>query len=385
MSDSAFSPDSFSRGVADFTSLQGFPHFMLKEIHEQPQVVQTCLSHYLNWESDLDASSLPFKLGLPAHWYEETAEIHILACGTSRHAGLVSQFWLEQLAEIPTRLRSGSEFLAAPLPIAAIAPTLTVGITQSGETTDTLMALELEQQRRLERSPNSSSRLLGITNQPSSSLAKVVDYLMPTLAGPEIGVAATKTFVSQLVVLYLLALEFAVRRQKLDSSGLDFHLTQLQRLPELLQEVLQLEDSIQSLAQHLVETQHCVILGRGIHRAIALEGALKLKETTYLHAEGYAAGEFMHGPMALLDAAMPVIAIAPAGKTHPAILENISKARSHGATAIGIVTADIAAETKSVFDLQIVLPVSRWVQLSVKRISTSLNAQCLARKRVERS
>ena len=324
------------------------PHFMLKEIHEQPAVIQNCLNHYL------DAATGKLRLGLPADWYPQINEFHILACGTSRHAGLVGQFWIEQLAGIPARIRSGSEFQEAPLPLTA--HTLTIGVTQSGETTDTLKALEMDKQRRMGRSQQDSFRSLGITNQASSSLAQMVDVLLPTLAGQEIGVAATKTFTTQLVVFFLLTLDFAQRRQCISESTYRALIEELQQIPLIIQQVLQQEPIIQTIAAQLIETHHCILLGRGVNRAIALEGALKLKETTYLHAEGYAAGEFMHGPIALLDEQVPVIAIAPSDATYEALRPNVQKAKSHGSPIIGLVTSDTSSESNAIFDTAISLP-----------------------------
>jgi len=364
---SSVNPNSFSS--------QGFRHFMLKEIYQQPEVIQACLTQYLGGQESEIRNQKDFRLQIadfglkppdsrqspianrqspiPSSIPHPVNEIHIIASGTSRHAGLVAQFWLEQLAKIPTRVRSGSEFVEAPLPLTT--HTLTLGITQSGETADTLQALELEKQRRSGLSAAYQSCLLGITNHPASSLAQQVDVVMATLAGTEVGVAATKTFTTQLLVLFLLTLDLANHRRAMQHDRIQDFLNALNQLPAKIQQVFQQNSLIQTLAQQFVEAQSCVLLGRGISRAIALEGALKLKETTYLHAEGYAAGEFMHGPIALLDERVPVIAIAPAG-TYPAIFSNVQKAKSHGSPVIGIVAADNAAETAGVFDTQIVVP-----------------------------
>lgn len=322
---------------------------MLKEIYQQPEAIQTGLATYL--DGTPASRFAPPLTTLLAELAVPPDAIHIIASGTSRHAGLIAQFWLEQLAGIPTRVRSGSEFLEAPLPLTG--NTLTIAVTQSGETADTLQALAFDQQRRTNLSRERGC-FVGITNQAVSPLAHQVDVLLPTLAGPEVGVAATKTFTTQLVVFCLLALMLAEHRQIRDRSPQ--LLVSLAQLPALLQQTLQQATWLQAVAQSLVDRQHCLVLGRGINRAIALEGALKLKETTYLHAEGYAAGEFMHGPIALLDEKVPVIAIVPAGNTQPALLANVSKAKSHGSPIIGIVTTENAAETKHLFETQIILP-----------------------------
>lgn len=326
---------------------------MLKEIHQQPVAIQTCLAAY--WNPQAQAIQLPPIPHPPSpHPSSFPSEIHILASGTSRHASLVAQFWLEQLAHIPTQVRSGSEFLEAPLPLTA--NTLTIGVTQSGETADTLQALEFDQHRRLAASPEFQPYLLGVTNQGSSSLADRVDALIPTLAGTEVGVAATKTFTTQLVVFYLLALRLAEQRQSLSRDRLLQVIAALHQLPAKIQQALQQADRIQAIAERLVNARHCIVLGRGINQAIALEGALKLKETTYLHAEGYVAGEFMHGPIALLDEQIPILAIVPADSTHTNLLANLRKAKSHGSPIIGIVAGDAAASTAELLDAQILLP-----------------------------
>jgi glucosamine--fructose-6-phosphate aminotransferase (isomerizing) len=303
---------------------------MLKEIYEQPEVLRACLATYLTGDRDQ-----PIGLSLPIERDQDLDQVHLIACGTSRHAGLVAQHWLEQIAGIPTRIRSGSEFVLAPLPWTA--NTLTIGITQSGETADTLKALMIDQTRRAELGDRFQPRQLGITNQPKSSLANLVDQILPTFAGTEIGVAATKTFTTQLAVLCCVMLDLAVRRGTIAPDQFQQWITALKRLPEQMALILDQDDVIQDLAHMLVNSQHCILLGQGVNRAIALEGALKLKETTYIHAEGYAAGEFLHGPIALLDYQIPVIAIAPTGSSQAAVLHTAHKAQTYGARVIGIV------------------------------------------------
>lgn len=338
------------------------PHFMLQEIYQQPEVVRTCLETYWNGncglgiggqKSEADPSSV-IDLNLPTSFYSNLDEIHILACGTSRHAGLIAQYWLEQLATIPTRVRSAAEFPAAPWPLTP--NTLTIAVTQSGETADTLAALRLETARCHELGCARHPHSIGITNQPGSTLTQEVDHTLFTLAGPEIGVAATKTFTAQLVVFLCLALDLAARKQTMPEESLHSIGIALQQIPTFMQQVLEQENAIHHLAQRLVAAEHCILLGRGVNRAIALEGALKLKETTYLHAEGYAGGEFLHGPIALLEAKVPVIAIVPNGSSSEAMLATVEKAKVHGSPAIGLITQDLAAKTTALFDHQIILP-----------------------------
>ncbi|MBD2075547.1 isomerizing glutamine--fructose-6-phosphate transaminase [Phormidium sp. FACHB-592] len=337
---------------------QGFAHFMLKEIYEQPDVVRQCLAAYLKpgWDSDQDASlsSNPFNLALPDELFATVSEIQLVACGTSRHASLVAQYWFEQLAGIPTRVRSASEFVSAPFPLAR--NTLTIAVTQSGETADTLAAIAAAKRRSSPAESSLQSWLLGITNQSESSLTKAVDYTLPTLAGTEVGVAATKTFMAQLVVFCCLALEFAFRRQALSPQQLAPTIAALRSLPDQIETTLQHQhEPIQTIAQTFANVKDCIVLGRGINHAIALEGALKLKETTYIHAEGYAGGEFMHGPIALLDATVPVIAIAPAGSVYDSMLANTEKAKANGAPLIGITTVTEPAD-RTVFAHPLTVP-----------------------------
>lgn len=333
---------------------QEFAHFMLKEIYEQPEVVRTCLAAYLkpDWTTGEQAEipSSPFNFSLPAAMLADMTQIQIVACGTSYHAGLIAQHWLEQLAGIPTRVRSASEFVSAPPPLTA--NTLTIAVTQSGETADTLAAVKESRSQSIA----SQSWLLGITNQPESSLATAVDNTLPTLAGTEVGVAATKTFMAQLVVFRCLALEFAYRRRMLSAQQVKQAIAGLQALPDQIEAVLQQDhETVQTVAQTFAGVHDCVVLGRGINRAIALEGALKLKETTYIHAEGYASGEFMHGPIAMLDAGVPVIVIAPSGGVYDQMLANAKKVKTNGAPLMGI-TSVTEPPDRAVFDHQFTLP-----------------------------
>jgi glutamine---fructose-6-phosphate transaminase (isomerizing) len=328
---------------------QGFKHFMLKEIHEQPGVVRTCLEFYLNDNWSLDAASeSPIRLGLDPALYTNLEHIQIVACGTSWHAGLVGKYLLEQLAGIPTIVEYASEFRYAPPPLTP--NTLTIGVTQSGETADTLAALEMEKQRRTHQRPEFQPRLLGITNRPESSLGRIVAQSIDTHAGLEIGVAATKTFLAQLVAFYLLALELAYHRQALSPEQLGDIVTGLRQLPSQLEVILESQERyIETLAHDFAETQDFIFLGRGINFPIALEGALKLKEISYIHAEGYPAGEMKHGPIALLDAKVPVVAIAMPGTVFEKVLSNAQEAKARDARLIGVTPMN-EQEAKETFD-----------------------------------
>ena len=228
-----------------------------------------------------------------------------------------------------------SEFRYAPAPLTA--NTLTIGVTQSGETADTLAALEMEKRRRFGQLPKYEPRLLGITNRAESSLAPLVDRIIETHAGIEIGVAATKTFVSQLVAFYCLALDLAWRRQTLTATRLEEILVGLRQLPAQIEMILESQERyIEELAHSFAETHDFIFLGRGINFPIALEGALKLKEISYIHAEGYPAGEMKHGPIALLDAKVPVVAIAMPGTVYEKVLSNAQEAKARDARLIGV-------------------------------------------------
>jgi glucosamine--fructose-6-phosphate aminotransferase (isomerizing) len=332
---------------------QGFKHFMLKEIYEQPGVIRTCLEQYLDEQWTPETKTSPVRLGVAADLLDHLEQIQIIACGTSWHAGLVGQYLLEQLAQIPARVHYASEFRYAPTPL--MANTLTIGVTQSGETADTLAALEMEKSRRRNQAPAFQPRFLGITNRPESSLSRLVPDLIDTHAGIEIGVAATKTFVAQVLAFYLLALELAYRRQTLGGDRLLQILDGIRQLPAQVEQILESQERYaEALAHQFTETQDFIYIGRGINFPIALEGALKLKEISYIHAEAYPAGEMKHGPIALLDAKVPVVAIAMPGTVFEKVLSNAQEARARDSQLIGVTPLD-EEEARHTFDT--VLPV----------------------------
>ncbi|WP_337885647.1 glutamine--fructose-6-phosphate transaminase (isomerizing) [Fischerella thermalis] len=315
---------------------QGFKHFMLKEIYEQPGVVRATLEAYFNtdWHPE-NSSTSPINIGLPSELYADIEQIQIVACGTSWHAALVGKYLLEQLAQIPTQVQYASEFRYAPSPLTP--NTLTIGVTQSGETADTLAALAMEQERRQGREPKYQARLLGITNRPESSLGHMVPHIINTLAGIEIGVAATKTFIAQLMAFYALALDLAYSRQTLPYESLEDILKGLRQIPKEIEATLESQEKLtEQLAHEFAETTDFIFLGRGINFPIALEGALKLKEISYIHAEGYPAGEMKHGPIALLDAKVPVVAIAMPGSVYEKVISNAQEAKARDSRLIGV-------------------------------------------------
>lgn len=333
---------------------QGFRHYMLKEIYEQPGVVRTCLETYLvpDWTPELGIS--PIRLGIPDEFYADINQIQIVSCGTSWHASLVGKYLLEQLAKLPTAVQYASEFRYSPPPM--IPNNLLIGVTQSGETADTLAALDMDKKRRKDETGELRSRLLGITNRAESSLGELVDRVIDTQAGIEIGVAATKTFVAQLMAFYFLSLDLSYRRKTMTIEAIEKMINGLRQLPAQVESVLESQERyIEELAHDFVDTQDFIFLGRGINFPIALEGALKLKEISYIHAEGYPAGEMKHGPIALLDSKVPVVTIAMPGPVFEKVLSNAQEARARDARLIGITPMDEvdAAET---FDTLIPVP-----------------------------
>lgn len=297
-----------------------YRHYMLKEIFEQPLAVQKTLEGRIDNEAMLLAS-----FGTDAAAAEKLLSaiqhVQIVACGTSSHAGMVARYWLEGIAGVACQVEVASEFRYRQHVVPA--NTLLLTISQSGETADTLAAL------RASRAENYLARL-AVCNVDSSSLVRESELALLTRAGPEIGVASTKAFSTQLVALLLLTLALARVRGRLSSTELAAHLVSLRQLPSLIEQVLQLDGHIEALANQFVEKQHCLFLGRGPQYPIALEGALKLKEISYIHAEAYPAGELKHGPLALVDAEMPVIAVAPNDDLLEKLKSNLQEVRARG-------------------------------------------------------
>ncbi|WP_216901802.1 glutamine--fructose-6-phosphate transaminase (isomerizing) [Synechococcus sp. CCY 9618] len=341
-------------GTEHVADKRSFRHFMLKEIHEQPETAALWVARHLPGDALV---ALP----LDASVYDGVERIQILACGTSRHAAQVGAHLLEQLAGLPTRVFYASEFRYSPPPLAP--HTLTIGVTQSGETADTLAALAMEQERRaLVADPAYAPRLLGITNRPESSLGRLVPHLLDIGAGIEVGVAATKTFLGQLLAFYGLAVAFAERRGGTahplgggrTPAQLRALVEELRTLPAVLQELVEDHDRrCAELAHLFADTQDVIFLGRGINYPIAMEGALKLKEISYIHAEGYPAGEMKHGPIALLDSRVPVVSIAVPGTVFEKVLSNAQEAKARDAQLIGVAPACPDTE---LFDVLLPLP-----------------------------
>lgn len=302
--------------TADAVERGEYRHYMLKEIHEQPQAIAETLEGRL-----YNGRVLEETLGPNAgRFLDNVKRVQILACGTSFHAGLVARHWFESLAKIPCQVEVASEFrYRNPL---ATPDTLVVTISQSGETADTLAALRSA--RALGFGPS-----LAVVNVPESTLVRESDLVLMTRAGPEIGVASTKAFTTQLAALLLLVVVLG-RRHGLRPEVENELVAQLLALPSTCQEIVGLDDSIAQLATEFTDKHHALFLGRGLHYPVAMEGALKLKEIAYIHAEAYPAGELKHGPLALVDAEMPVICVAPNDVLLEKLKSNLEEVRARG-------------------------------------------------------
>jgi glutamine---fructose-6-phosphate transaminase (isomerizing) len=359
---------------------QGFRHFMIKEIYDQPGVVRSMLEAYVTSDGKLTAPDSPINLGLPESLYTDLEQVEIVACGTSWHAGLVGKFLLEQVASIPTTVHYASEYRYAPPPLTP--NTLTIGITQSGETADTLAALGMDKERRNHKGGKFAPRMLGITNRPESSLAMIVPHIIDTHAGIEIGVAATKSFVAQLMAFYCLALELAYRRKSISLTRIEEILNGLHLLPAQIEMLLGSQERyIEELAHSFVNTQDFIFVGRGINFPIALEGALKLKEISYIHAEGYPAGEMKHGPIALLDDKVPVVAIAVSGSVYEKVLSNAQEAKARDSRLIGVTQMNDDEAAEIFDDILSVPPVDELLSPILTVIPLQLLAYHIAARR----
>ncbi|WP_110654317.1 glutamine--fructose-6-phosphate transaminase (isomerizing) [Salinicola halimionae] len=299
-----------------------YRHFMLKEIHEQPAVIAATLEGRLSGSHVLESS---FGVGARA-LFERVKQVHIVACGTSYHAGMVARYWLEKLAGLPTTVEVASEYRYREVVVPE--NTLFVTLSQSGETADTLAALRYAKSRAKSRDKTSGYLgTLAICNVPGSSLTRESDLALMTQAGPEIGVASTKAFTTQLVALMLLTL--SLRKQRGDEREASL-VQALRGLPTVLDSALSMDGPIAELSEAFAEKHHALFLGRGTQFPIALEGALKLKEISYIHAEAYPAGELKHGPLALVDADMPVVAVAPNDELLEKLKSNLQEVRARG-------------------------------------------------------
>jgi glutamine---fructose-6-phosphate transaminase (isomerizing) len=308
-----------------------YRHFMAKEIHEQPEVVGHTLAHYI----DMGEQRVR-----PFAWPVDPAQlsrITICACGTAYMAGLIGKYWIERFARLPVEIDVASEYRYREAPVDPSG--MTIVISQSGETADTLASLRYAKE--------GGSKIVGIVNVPSSSISRLADSLAPTLAGPEIGVASTKAFTCQLAVMAAIAINLGQSRGTLDQQSAAALVGELIAVPGLLAQALKLEPAVEAIAHSLAKARDVLYLGRGPAYPLALEGALKLKELSYIHAEGYAAGELKHGPIALIDEAMPVIVIAPRDPVFEKTVSNMQEVAARGGRII-LIGDKTAADEASV-------------------------------------
>ena len=317
--------------TSDAIDMGPYDHFMQKEIFEQPGAVANTLEMVFNAQS-----ISPGLFGSSAEQiFSQTNSLLILACGTSYHAGLVARYWMESVAGIPCTVEIASEYRYRN-PVAD-PRTLVVGISQSGETADTLAAMNYAKELGHKNS-------LAICNVAESALIRQTDLRFLTRAGPEIGVASTKAFTTQLASLLLLTISMAKLRNKLSEEKEQEMIAALRHLPAALQSSLQIEPEVQEWSERFSEKRHALFLGRGVHYPIAMEGALKLKEISYIHAEAYASGELKHGPLALVDREMPVVAIAPNDQLLGKLKSNLQEVNARGGELYVFADADTQIE-----------------------------------------
>jgi glutamine---fructose-6-phosphate transaminase (isomerizing) len=316
-------------------------HFMAKEIHEQPEVVGHTLAHYI----DMNAGRVALPTSLPFD-FSTLKTMSIAACGTAYYAGLVGKYWFERFARLPVEIDIASEFRYREAPLDP--GNLAVFVSQSGETADTLATLRYAKGQR--------QHVLSIINVPTSTIARESDVVMPTLAGPEIGVASTKAFSCQLAVLACLAIAAGRARGVLNEDDEQKLVQALIEIPRHLAEALALEPQIEGLSRDLAKCHDVLYLGRGTSFPLALEGALKLKEISYIHAEGYAAGELKHGPIALIDETMPVIVIAPYDRVFEKTVSNMQEVAARGGRIVLLTDPKGAREAAIKSMVTLVLP-----------------------------
>ena len=316
-------------------------HFMAKEIYEQPEVVGHTLAHYI----DMAAGRVRLPVELPFD-FKRLTRISISACGTAFYAGLIAKYWFERFARLPVEIDVASEFRYREAPMDA--GNLSIFVSQSGETADTLASLQYAKDQR--------QHILSIVNVQTSTIARASNVVMPTLAGPEIGVASTKAFTCQLATLACLAIGAGRARGVLSETDEAKLVRALIEVPRHMSSALALEPQIERLARDLAKSRHVLYLGRGTSYPLALEGALKLKEISYIHAEGYAAGELKHGPIALIDETMPVIVIAPHDRIFEKTASNMQEVAARGGQIILITDPAGAREAAGQPWVTLVLP-----------------------------
>ena len=307
--------------TAEAAERGGFEHFMMKEIHEQPKVIKDTINSLVK-NGNIDLS----EVGLDDEEIKGISDITIVACGSAWHVGMAAQYTIEDIARIPVRVELASEFRYRK-PILN-ENTLVVVISQSGETADSLAALR--------EAKNHGVKTLAIVNVVGSSIAREADYVLYTLAGPEISVATTKAYSCQLVVTYLLALQFGLVREKINKKDYDFYISEIERIPEGVQKILEDKERLQWFAAKISNSKDVFFIGRGIDYAIGLEGSLKMKEISYIHSEAYAAGELKHGTISLIEDGTLVVGILGQNDLYEKTISNMVECKSRGAYLMGL-------------------------------------------------
>ena len=322
----------------------GYDHFMLKEIYEQPRSIRDCLRGRIDPEQGI------VTLGGIKEYIEKLKNIDriiIVACGTSWHAGLVGEYLIEEYARVSVEVEYASEFRYRN-PILS-SKDLVIAISQSGETADTMAAIELAKEK--------GATIFGICNVVGASIPRITHAGVYTHAGPEIGVASTKAFTAQVTVLTLIAFYIAQQRGTITQSKFVEYLTELDEIPSLVEQTLKCNDVVKAIAERFKDSANCLFLGRGSSFPVALEGALKLKEISYIHAEGYPAAEMKHGPIALIDADMPVVFIATKNSSYEKVISNIQEVKARGGHVIAIVSEG-DTDVKEMADYTIEIPLT---------------------------
>ena len=345
------------QNLDDISDKKNFKHYMLKEIYDQPDIAKYWLKKYLT--KDLKTGQFQINYSFDTNFFNSIERIEIVACGTSNHAAMVGKFLLEQFSGIPTNVFYASEFRYSPPPL--LPNTLTIGVSQSGETADTIAALSMEIKRRSSMEDiNYKPNLIAITNRTESSIGRQIPNIIDISAGIEIGVAATKTFFAQLLSFYGLAIKFSQIKRSQSNENISQLISELSKLPAFVEEILEKHnESSEKIAHDFFNIKDVIFLGRGINYPIALEGALKLKEISYIHAAGYPAGEMKHGPIALLDKKVPVISIATPGKVFDKVISNAQEAKARDAYLIGVAPKCNGTE---IFDYLMTIPLTNeWI------------------------
>jgi glucosamine--fructose-6-phosphate aminotransferase (isomerizing) len=340
--DAVVNREGLKSGASSFlVDKANYRHFMAKEIHEQPEVVGHTLARYVDMVTERVALPKPLPFD-----FRDIKQISIVACGTASYAGYIAKYWFERLGRLPVELDVASEFRYREAPLRR--GDLAIFISQSGETADTLAALRYARSQGL--------HTVSVVNVPTSTIARESETVLPTLAGPEIGVASTKAFTCQLMVLAAIAVAAGRARGELSESDEVQLIHGLVEIPRLIAAALGTEPEIEKLAREIAKSKDVLYLGRGTSYPLALEGALKLKEISYIHAEGYAAGELKHGPIALIDENMPVVVIAPYDRVFEKTVSNMQEVAARGGNIILMTDAKGAAEASIESLVTIILP-----------------------------